>query len=114
VANLETGRRAMVSVEEMFALAYVLNVAPVHLMVPPVDKDDHTPYQIVPNDPIQKARPFPDAVRAWIRGNLHIGTDMKRYFTEVPDSEWTPPMSAAESKRIAAAWPDQEGERGDR
>ena len=34
VTKLETGRRQSVSVEELLALAYVLNVAPVHLLVP--------------------------------------------------------------------------------
>src|SRR4051794_35558476 len=34
VANLETGRRRTVSVEELLALAYVFNVAPIHLLVP--------------------------------------------------------------------------------
>jgi transcriptional regulator with XRE-family HTH domain len=35
VTKLETGRRASVSVEEMLALAYVLDVAVVDLVVPP-------------------------------------------------------------------------------
>lgn len=97
VANLEGGRRRTVSVEEMFALAFILNVAPVHLMVPPVGKEDRSEYWIVPQSPIQGGQPFPDAVRAWIRGNLPLGTEPKRYFTEVPESEWEPPAAMREA-----------------
>src|SRR4249920_2956625 len=34
ITSLETGRRASVSVDELFVLALVLDVAPVHLAVP--------------------------------------------------------------------------------
>src|SRR6266545_5102056 len=43
VTNLETGRRASLSVDELFALAVVLQVAPIHLLVP---LDDEQPYQV--------------------------------------------------------------------
>lgn len=90
VAKLETGRRPGVSVEEFLALAYVLEVAPVHLVVPPLDAEDsdRTPYQLMPNGPVSA----PSAVRAWIRGQMPIGSvSARRYFTEVPDGEWSPP-----------------------
>src|SRR5438105_11407018 len=45
VTKLETGRRKSVSVEELLALAYVLDVAPLHLMIP---WDDDAPCQVTP------------------------------------------------------------------
>jgi transcriptional regulator with XRE-family HTH domain len=91
VANIENGRRASVSVEELLALAYVLSVAPVHLVIPPVDADDsdRTPYRIVPSSEWTST---PSVARAWIRGQTPLrGVDARRYFSEVPDSEWQPP-----------------------
>lgn len=87
VANFETGRRASIGVDEMLALAYVLEVAPVHLVVPP-DTDASVEYQVtpegVPEDPV--------FVRAWIRGQRTIGlVSPRRYFSEVPSVEWVPP-----------------------
>lgn len=79
----------------MFALAFVLGVAPVHLMVPPVDADDRTPYAVVPDSPVHGVGPWPDVVRAWIRGHIDLTGDPRRYFTEVPESEWTPPNNRA-------------------
>lgn len=86
VASFELGRRASVTVEEFLALAYVLSVAPVHLLVPPVNADDETPYQLAPDAPPIAA---PHA-RNWIRGLNPAGTDQRVYFDEVPDTEWTP------------------------
>jgi len=90
VTKLENGRRASVTVEELLALAYVLSVAPVHLIVPPLDAEasERTPYRVIPaGNPT-----VPSFARAWIRGQTPIGTvDAKRYFSEVPDSEWSPP-----------------------
>lgn len=91
IANLETGRRRFVTVQELFALAFVFGVAPVHLMVPTVDPDDRTPYPVVPNSPVIGPEPYPAVVRAWIRGQLPITPDVKTYFSEVPASEWTAP-----------------------
>lgn len=86
VASFELGRRASVTVEEFFALAYVLSVAPVHLMVPPLDADDQAPYQLAPDVPPTTA----DQARNWIRGLNPAGTDPRLYFAEVPDTEWMP------------------------
>lgn len=93
VANLENGRRATVSVEELFVLAYVLSVAPVHLVVPLVDADDKTQYRVTPAVATTRAA----LVRAWIRGEAPFGEDIdvKRYFAEVPDSEWVRPTAAS-------------------
>lgn len=87
VANFESGRRKYVTVEEWLALAYLLNVAPVHMLVP-IDADENTPYQLVPEGGPSSALP----VRAWIRGQTIIGAvDPKEYFAQVPDAEWQAP-----------------------
>jgi transcriptional regulator with XRE-family HTH domain len=92
VANFENGRRAGVSVEEFLALAYVLSVAPVHLLVP-TDAVDMTPYRITPEGDPRRV----EWVRAWIRGQAPLGVvDPRRYFAEVPTSEWKPPEYAPE------------------
>lgn len=61
-----------ISVEELLSLALVLGVAPVHLLVPPTDDGS--------------------AMRAWVRGDAPMpGQDPRRYFSEVPESEWRSP-----------------------
>lgn len=89
VANLENGRRAAVSVEEFLALAYVLDVAPVHLLVP-IDATQVTPYRVVPEgNPVGAW-----FARAWVRGQTAVGgVNAKNYFAEVPDVEWAPPST---------------------
>lgn len=83
VAKLETGRRASVTVTELLALAYVLNVAPVHLIVPP-DEPDAT-YRIT--DEVAESR---SSVRAWIRGvtPLNPDSDPRQFYAEVPREEF--------------------------
>ena len=90
VTKLETGRRENVSVAELLALAYVLKVAPVHLLVP---LDDEQPYRVTPT----VTAPAP-VVRGWVRGYPAPGTswryvlpeekDLLFYLVEVPDSEF--------------------------
>lgn len=80
IANLETGRRGYVTVRELLALAYVLDVAPVHLLVP-LDDDAH--YSPLPLGDLPA-----DWARAWIRGQRPLpDTDQRMYFSEVPVSE---------------------------
>lgn len=115
VANLENGRRAGVSVEELFALAYVLSVAPVHLVVPPLGVDDPTPYRVVPVGPETE----PAHARLWIRGKSVVGdVDPKRYFSEVPDSEWTHPGAVGQTPFHglvkSPTWKPPEDDDGDR
>lgn len=87
VQNLESGRRASLTVDEFLSLAYLLSVAPVHLLVP-TDVEEVAPYQLIPNGP----RFGPWMVRAWLRGQTPIGkVDARRYFSEVPEDEWSPP-----------------------
>jgi transcriptional regulator with XRE-family HTH domain len=94
VAKLETGRRANVSVAELLALAYVLAVAPVHLLVPLEDK---TPYQATPTQ-VEPA----GAVRDWVRGAWYIdGVDVRGFFAELPPHEYLPP-DRRRAARVAA------------
>ena len=85
VAKLETGRRANVSVAELLALAVVLDVAPVHLLVPPDAWDDEGGeqlYQITPT----RAEPA-STVRAWVRGMPLPGSDLRNFVSQVPEHE---------------------------
>src|SRR3990170_7421235 len=59
VANLESGKRKNVTVQELFALALALDVSPTNLLVPLDDR----PYQLTPTR-TENA----DLVRAWVRG----------------------------------------------
>jgi Predicted transcriptional regulators len=84
VTKLETGRRAAVSVAELLALGYVLDVAPVHLLIP---LDSLEGYRIVPNSGVQAGR-----AREWVRGFWPLSsTDKRIYYTEIPADELTPP-----------------------
>lgn len=79
VTKLETGRRQNVTVTELLGLAFVLNVAPVHLLVPLEDR----PYHVTPTR-TEDARD----VRAWVRGRSPLpGTDRRIFQTEVPLAE---------------------------
>lgn len=82
VANLENGRRASVSVEELLALAYVLNVAPIHLLVPSGDQSE--PYVYLPNGWAANR----EVVRAWIAGRRPMhGQDFNRFVAAVPATD---------------------------
>lgn len=75
VANLENGKRQNVTVQELFALALVLDVAPVNLLVPLDDR----PCQITAT----RAEDA-DTVRAWVRGEEPLpGTDERTFLAEV-------------------------------
>ncbi len=76
VANFENGRRRTVSVQELFALALVFDVAPVHLVIPLDDR----PYRITPT----RTEPSLET-RDWFRGGRPLpGTDLRTFFSEVP------------------------------
>ena len=83
VANLETGRRRIVSISEVLALAFVLDVAPVHLFVP---LEDARPYAVTSGLVLPSV-----AVRRWVRGWPHSmglpGMNQRRYLAEIPESE---------------------------
>jgi transcriptional regulator with XRE-family HTH domain len=80
VTKLETGRRKSVSTEELLALAYVLDVAPIYLLLP---WDDGAAYPVTPN-----TRARTGLVREWVRGTIEgstlPGVDRFRYFAQQP------------------------------
>ena len=85
VQNLENGRRRNITLDESVALAYALDVAPVHLMVSPAD--EHREYFIAP-----ELFTVANQAREWFRGRSPIpGQDPRMYFSEVPAREWEPP-----------------------
>jgi len=71
--------RKDIGVTELLALAFVLDVAPVHLLVP---VEDDVEYQVTPNRRYPAAR-----VRDFIRGTNPLDRHSGRYHTEVPRSE---------------------------
>ncbi|MFR9779042.1 helix-turn-helix domain-containing protein [Micromonospora sp. MS34] len=86
VQNLENGRRRNVTVEEFLALAYVLSVAPVHLLVP-IDAEQTDLYAATPEG--QGSRMQTTFARSWVRGHgAATGQDRRVYFSEVPDVDW--------------------------
>ena len=104
IANLETGRRRFVTVAELLALALVLDVAPLHLMVPTDDTPtDDTPapeHEVYPVTPTLTCAT--SSVRAWIRGESPLGQqDPRTYFAEVPAEEWHPREGAWGSEAVA-------------
>lgn len=92
IANLESGRRESVTLDEVFALAYVLDVAPTHLVVPVADEVEHhrhgrvtvAGYRITPTMVADSAR----RVRAWVRGSQTLPGVSKRFYeAERPDDD---------------------------
>lgn len=85
LANIESGRpdsegrrRREVSVDELLALASVLDVAPLYLMGFPQDREDDTVVMVSPT----RAVDDPDQLMLWIRGDKPLpGTDSRLYFT---------------------------------
>lgn len=79
VSNLEKGKRQNVTLTEWLGLAQVLDVSPLHLLVPLEDVEYNvTPERVVPAD----------RVRAWVRGVEPLpGMDQRIFYTEVPMSE---------------------------
>ncbi len=104
LANIESGRRSYVTVAEWLTLAYVLDVAPVHLLVPTEVDEDVTEdlYAICPDVFL----PIPQA-REWVRGGYApAAVDPRRYFSEVPREEWearppTADQQVEDSERLA-------------
>lgn len=107
--NIEYGRpdkdgrrRREITVDELLIFAYVLDVAPVHLLVPITEMD----YPYVPKERMDHERSWivgtlTGWVREWIRGNRPMpATDARLYFSEVPEAEW---LAAAERQ---GKWPE--------
>jgi transcriptional regulator with XRE-family HTH domain len=115
VTKLETGRRKSVSVEELLALAAVLNVSPLHLLVPPYPSplwggegdrasdvsrspddpnipNDNAPYQVTPATAVPCYQ-----VRQWVRAYEPLpGGDFVDFMQTMPAHER---LSDAEIKR---------------
>lgn len=118
VANFEGGRRPTVSVVEWLALAQVLNVAPVHLLVP-TDAPAGTPYLVTPTREASV-----EDVRDWVRGIVPLNSENpQRFHQEVPPEEggfftWVRPTDTSEwvdRKRFALqAWDLERQERQQR
>jgi transcriptional regulator with XRE-family HTH domain len=91
VANLENGRRQTVSVEEWLALSYVLDVAPINLLVP---VRDNRSFAVVPEPRIDDEHARDGVVlagdaRQWVVGKEPLpGTDLRVYYSEVPETEF--------------------------
>lgn len=104
ISNIETGRRdddgrrrRTVSVDELFALAAALNVAPVHLLIP---LDSEAPYKVTP----AREANAPD-VRAWVRGfDLLPDTDPRVFWSEVPAVEFGANGPTDDERRYSWAW----------
>ncbi|MFD7370423.1 helix-turn-helix domain-containing protein [Streptomyces mirabilis] len=81
VNKLESGKRQNLSLAEWLALSVVLNVAPVHLLLP-IDADGDL-YQVTPertNDV--------EHTRGWIRGHWPLpGANVIQYQGEMPEAE---------------------------
>jgi transcriptional regulator with XRE-family HTH domain len=107
LANLESGRRKYITADEVLTLAYALDVAPVHLLVPIDRRDDLDAdrYRVAPDVFLS-----PAATRAWIRGTFcPPGRDPRRYFGNVPADEYQPPTPGMrEASESLAALEDAE------
>jgi transcriptional regulator with XRE-family HTH domain len=106
IANIESGRRKYVTVDEAAVLAYVLNVAPLHLLVPIEVKDnvdgrnvDAHRYLATPDRFLTIGQ-----AREWFRGNYSPpGQDPRLYFSQVPREEWKPNRPSGEAIEEAGA-----------
>jgi transcriptional regulator with XRE-family HTH domain len=81
INRIEQGRTraANASIEDLFALAAALGVAPVYLLVP---LDDETALEVVPGVPVA-----PRLARAWIRGELPLPISPRIDLRELPEPE---------------------------
>jgi hypothetical protein len=75
-----------VSVDELLVLSLALNVAPVHLLVPPNDSGEPYPVTSTMTEPRHR-------VRGWVRGlfplaRLPLVGDKRQFFTVVPAEEF--------------------------
>ena len=97
VANLESGRRRTLSVEEWLVVSRVLGIAPLHLLVPVNDAD----MQVTPQDHITAHQ-----ARQWIRGGDPLDPvddehreQIQAWVRHRPPDEATPEGRAASSEQ---------------
>ena len=94
IAWLETGRRQAISVDELMTFARVLDVAPVHLLVP---FSHEGLVAVTPNEQAPAA-----SVRAWVRGDAPLpGGDPMEYYRNVPSAEWESRKAVLEAAALA-------------
>jgi len=84
VTKLEKGYRQSISVEELLALAYVLDVAPVNLLIP---WDDDVPCWVAGGLPAYPAKQVRRWARGWPASAGLPGGDPKRYLANTPPGE---------------------------
>jgi transcriptional regulator with XRE-family HTH domain len=95
VARLESGDRK-ISVGELLALAWALDVAPVYLLAGSFQTADV---------PVHKTlRVPPTHMRKWIRGGEPLpGSNYRAYFENIPDDEWIERYGPVDEQRADAA-----------
>ncbi|WP_119581064.1 helix-turn-helix transcriptional regulator [Streptomyces europaeiscabiei] len=105
VAKLENGKRENVTVTEWLALAAALNVAPVHLLIPP-DVGEGDTYQVTPETQVSAT-----AARDWIRGRHPLpGARRREFAAEAPDDEWVSfDVTTPDGARAAMEWAERSG-----
>ncbi len=103
IANIESGRRQRVGVDELLVLALALGVAPVHLLVPLTEQW----YAATPDRVTGTSR-----VREWVRGNYPMhgadvndpaarSADREMYLSQrpAPADDWTAPPEPTPEER---------------
>jgi transcriptional regulator with XRE-family HTH domain len=103
LANLETGRRRYITVQELLALALVLDVSPVDLLVPSdtasypnVPPEDEVPYAVTPA--VEAPRYM---VRNFMAGEYPLyGMDAWTFYRERPPGRRPSDESLARTVRI--------------
>lgn len=117
VAKLENGNRQNITLTEWLALAVVLNVAPIHLLVPPFpsplwdrpagernDPNDEAEFQVTPELALPMYR-----VRRFVRGSDPLPSgDQREFYSEIPPQEFGPLLEGKQTDR-----PRIEAEEGD-
>ncbi|MEV8396186.1 helix-turn-helix domain-containing protein [Streptomyces sp. NPDC057596] len=91
VAKLENGKRQNLTLTEWLALSVVLNVAPIHLLVP---LDDDSEFQVTPRVRVPALR-----VRQFIRGEAPLpDADARAFYSEVPEREFEDLMGTEDAQ----------------
>jgi transcriptional regulator with XRE-family HTH domain len=99
--NVASRRPRAVTVDELLTLAIALNVAPVHLLVPP---DDYLkPYRLTSGTSESAVY-----VRHWIRGVIPLSdADPREYFSEVPRTEYEWAQTAGTGWPLPPDWQEE-------
>jgi transcriptional regulator with XRE-family HTH domain len=97
VANLESGRRRSVTVDELLALALALNCPPMYLLIPPDAPGE--PYAVTPA--VSESR---RNVAAWFAGEgpilprLPLVGDIREFYAELPEDKFYAMTGATEDE----------------